>query len=751
MDQAVLKVQQWLNGNYKNKTGYSIIKEDGVTGWGTITALTKALQIELGISTPNGTFGPATKAAFGNLSINSQPQNSWSEAEILSLQNKIYILQGALYCKGYNGDFTGKFTTTTESAIKELQTDAGLTTVNGIVDSILMKSLLSMDAFKLLNYGDYNGKDIIRKIQQYLNKKYLSNKYFANDLGIVPCDGIYSRSTNKALLYGLQIEEGINGENGATAPNGVFGPTTKKLCKVIPAETTESRFVYLLQAALYCNGEDTNGFDGGFGEGTINAINSFQSFTNLPVDGSAGKQTWASLLVSCGDPLRKGIACDTDTKITDAIAQTIKKDGRSYVGRYLTGKYRLTPTELNTIYKNGLKLIPLMQGLSDEKYYFSSSVGLVDANNALDVAKLLGFSKNTVIYFAIDYDALTGDLPKYIEPYFKSIQKAFNNTTSNPNKYRIGVYAPRAICTALANKGYTCSSYVSDMSTGFSSNLGQRLPQNWSFDQIYEYTSGIGTGAGYLKMDNVIARSGHIECCQSVNSISQANYNQMEQAINSNPLLKTFGLELSGVVGTLWFKCNEHLKIYVDVGTKCVVNDDADATIQVKEFKLDGAEFKSALDGVKAGLSADQEVQLSAAIKLCENIEATGKISVSPDTIKIEIESTVENLPTANVPLIVTLCIEIKNDKNNSTSNQASSIVETIESLAYNTVNGAIAIGEKVALVVAAVATVAIVLYYSVPVFISLLASKVVISVLAIFILVGNILSKLLNSNSNNI
>ncbi|WP_243186668.1 hypothetical protein [Clostridium intestinale] len=94
----VLLTQQWLNGVYKDNINYSVIIDDGVTGWATITALTKALQIELGISTPNGNFGPATSAAFGSLSINSQPQDNWSNAEIISLQNKIFILQGALYC-----------------------------------------------------------------------------------------------------------------------------------------------------------------------------------------------------------------------------------------------------------------------------------------------------------------------------------------------------------------------------------------------------------------------------------------------------------------------------------------------------------------------------------------------------------------------------------------------------------------------------------------------------------------------------
>ena len=50
-DLMVLKTQQWLNKTYGGKTGYgSNINENGNTGWTTIYALTRALQIELGIT-----------------------------------------------------------------------------------------------------------------------------------------------------------------------------------------------------------------------------------------------------------------------------------------------------------------------------------------------------------------------------------------------------------------------------------------------------------------------------------------------------------------------------------------------------------------------------------------------------------------------------------------------------------------------------------------------------------------------------
>lgn len=53
-------------------------------------------------------------------------------------------------------------------------------------------------------------------MQQSLNAKY--NRYF----GLLPCDGVYQRDTNSALIYALQAEMGMD-ENTA---NGFYGPGT---------------------------------------------------------------------------------------------------------------------------------------------------------------------------------------------------------------------------------------------------------------------------------------------------------------------------------------------------------------------------------------------------------------------------------------------------------------------------------------------------------------------------------------------
>ncbi|WP_143318084.1 glycoside hydrolase domain-containing protein [Clostridium sp. HBUAS56017] len=483
MDQAVLKTQQWLNKTYIGKSGYIKVSEDGVTGWGTMKGLTTALQIELGISLPNGNFGPATTAAFANLASGS------------TKANQIYILQGALFCKGYNpGGFNGTFGNGTKNAVTKLQSDAGLSNPTGIVNSLLMKSLLSMDAFVLLNYGEFYGNSGIRTIQQNLNRDYSANKYFAKDIGLVPCDGIYGRSTNKALLYALQIEEGIS------VPNGVFGPATKANCPTIPTRSTNPKFIFLLQYALYCNGFDPNGFDGKFGDGAIKAVTNFQKFTCLYADGIAGPQTWASLLVSTGDALRKGTMCDCATSITPARAQTLVANKYKSVGRYLTGKFKMTSSELKTIFAAGLKVFPIFETGGYQLSYFNALQGNKDAKAAIAAASSFGFDSGAIIYFTVDFDALDGNVTSSILPYFSEIYQVFKRTGTT---YKIGIYAPRNVCSRVSQAGYSCSSFVCDMSSGFSGNLGYPLPKDWAIDQIS--TISLGSGDGLIEIDNNIS------------------------------------------------------------------------------------------------------------------------------------------------------------------------------------------------------------------------------------------------------
>lgn len=58
----------------------------------------------------------------------------------------------------------------------------------------------------------------------------------------------------------------------------------------------------------------------------------------------------------------------------------------------------------------------------------------------------------------------------------------------------MGIYASRNICSRIIKAGYAGSAFVSDMSTGFSGNLGFPIPDSWNYDQFTEISDYKGQG-----------------------------------------------------------------------------------------------------------------------------------------------------------------------------------------------------------------------------------------------------------------
>lgn len=509
MDLMVLAAQRWVNETYKGKKGYEVVEETGKTGWPTMRSLIRALQIEEGIGEPNGSFGPTTTKLCPTVSASTKNQNL------------IKIVQSALYCKGYNPSaISGNYGPNTQEAVFKLQSDAGLPITDGVVTPMIFKALLSMDAYVLLSKGDPK----IRTIQRGLNNKYYKT------IGVMPCDGIYSRGTNTALIYGLQIEEGIAGANGH------FGPGTSSHCPVLK-QGDNSRFVTILKYALYCNNQDAQSFTTSFDASTKSAVYEFQKFSGLNATGVADLQTWKSLLISTGDPSRKGKACDCATRLTPAKAKSIKAAGYDIVGRYLANvpgglDKKLTSSELSTIFAAGLSVFPIFQLAANKRDYFTSARGTSDARQAIQAALEFGFPKNTIIYFAVDFDAMDYDVDVAILKYFEAVKAEFDK--NNARHYKIGIYAPRNVCSRVSNAGYACTSFVCDMSTGFSGNLGYPLPKNWAFDQIS--TIKVGSGDGSIEIDNNI-------CSGRDNGVSKFEPNSFKEFAKN--IFSIFGVEES--------------------------------------------------------------------------------------------------------------------------------------------------------------------------------------------------------------
>lgn len=489
-DEQVRLAQWFINTSYANRVdGIPYVEEDGITGWATMYALTRCLQHELGITSLSDNFGPATLGALESKYPRISARTELSD-------NFYRIIQSALYCKGYDGgNIDGSYNDRVSAAVELLKQDMGvLHAYPG--DSLtpkVFKGLLNMDPYVVVS----GGETAVREIQQFLNRWYVDRR----DFFVIPCDGHHSRDVAKAMLLAIQYELGM--ADGVA--NGVFGPGTRAgLKEHTVAAGSPGRWVRLFQAAMLLNRRPAS-FNGIFTAQTEEAVAAFQSFTKLPQTGKGDYQTWASLLVSTGDPTRKGTALDCVSTITPARARTLTDAGYRYAGRYLSNvpgtslDKEIKAGELATIAGAGMRCFPIYQTYGGEAGYFRNSQGSADAYAAIERAVHHGFKPGTRIYFAVDFDALDHQVSSHIIPHFEAV----NRVLHADGRYEVGAYGPRNVCSRLAAARLSTASFVSDMSTGFSGNLGYPLPGDWAFDQIATLT--VGSGDGAIEIDNNIA------------------------------------------------------------------------------------------------------------------------------------------------------------------------------------------------------------------------------------------------------
>lgn len=584
MDAMVLATQQWLNKEYKGKPGWVEIPETGVTGWTTVYALLHAFQIESGSSAPSDNIGSWTVSAINAHGLLKKDTSA-------AANNFVRILQGTLWCKGYPADaVSGVFGSQTESGVKSLQADIGLATQDGIMTLNLWYSLFSMDQYVRVR----GGKDYIRAFQQNFNRNYMP--YYGK---YVPCDGLAGRELYTCFVLMLQMEEGYNSEQAT----GSFGTQTYNNCPTLSASNASSYpetmkcIKIALNLAMSCNLTINATLD----STTLNYAKQFCTFMCLPVPYSyaISKGTIKSLFTSNGDEYRSAKACDMATPITESIANSLVNAGYKAVGRYLTaGKIngvnkQLTKTEIALLKRKNISIIPIYQTSGNYTSYFTYIQGLKDAYDAVKSAYNFGITAYTAIYFAVDADVLGGDIPSTVLEYFRGVHEIVSTSV-----YRVGVYGTRNVCNQVADAGYAEYSYLSDMSYGFSGNLGFNAPSNWSFDQF------ANTMLGNVEIDKVAYRYGETGIgdtgMESVPSYEAACYQLVYDTVNRFGLLPAtlkadFKLGKPATFSIApWVKVEVSSKIEPSFSSNCAIVNIVNG--QIVEFE----KIKAYMRGIKA-------------------------------------------------------------------------------------------------------------------------------------------------------
>ena len=511
-DIFVWETQRWCNATYTNAPGYKRCPEDGRTGWSTVLSLTQGLQHELGISPTVQSFGPGT---FNAVRARNKLPNQESNANLVRLYN------GALWCKGYwTSRDLGAWTGDSQEALQTVYSHAGLnygdTAERTRMWPHVVKALMRMDQFRLVPGGDAE----IQRIQRRLNSRYVSQVGIPA-MSLVPCDGYYSRDVQQGYMMGLQYELGID----INSINGNFGPGTQAALRGRGSQSLSGDLRYLFRAVCYFNSptyvregniQTPLGYlasDIGTDTPTpshVDWLRAFQSFSQIPLTWTNDYVTWAQLLVSSGDVNRPASGCDCITEITATRGAALRAGGYEIVGRYLEehippgqpgylGK-ALKPGEPRTILDAGLRFFPLYQLNGTLRDNFTPEKGVDQGTRAHHKAIEYGIPSGTCIYFAVDFDALDADIDSNIKPYFEGVKYALGQLG---NRYQLGVYGARNVCSRVSIEVGARWSLVSGMSWGYSGNLGFPLPANWSLNQIREYDFQPGWG-----LDHDVWRAG---------------------------------------------------------------------------------------------------------------------------------------------------------------------------------------------------------------------------------------------------
>ncbi|CAD5902062.1 conserved hypothetical protein [Carnobacterium maltaromaticum] len=652
-DAWVFEVQEWLNKTYGNTAGFGSVPEDGRTGWPTVYGLIRALQIEMKLPSLADNFGPSTMAKWDS--------EVTPNLKIGFKSNYVKIIDGAFRCKGFGyGKFSNIFESENELTIKNFNQAAGFKDGNERFSSKWAKALFDMSAFRLVS----GGKAKTQEIQQYLNRTY------SNYTGILPCDGIYQRQTNEALIYGLQAEMGMS----PSVANGYFGEGTTLKCPTLSKSQGSSNNIKILQMSLYSNGYYEGKFDGIFSSKVEESVLDYRKFMIIkPYRIVADMPVIKALLATTGDTNRTCEGFDASTRMTQPMIDTVKSLGMSYAGRYLTGTVgseenerpkNLTIPEARLLIDNGMKIIPIYQDNDAKLENYNYDRGIKEGLAAFYRAYELGIPGATTIYFAVDVDTTLDEIYSNIVPYFKGVGVAstiFRESFANFYYYVTGVYAPRNVCKVLHDENLVSPKcYVSNMSTGFSANLGYPQPKEWAFDQFFEPLGGIGSGLGKIGIDKV-AVSGRVEGFNVINP-EKNQLNNVLRALKWSPLTDilnsgklTWGKEIT-IADLFFFKATikpvlglspkEGSQIYMinekglDLKFKKDINDNFDVTMAkniISNAESLSANIKNGDISLSVTLVGDK-VSCSITINVIDHEfeEGAGKVSFSM-VFKIEI------------------------------------------------------------------------------------------------------------------
>jgi hypothetical protein len=172
---------------------------------------------------------------------------------------------------------------------------------------------------------------------------------------------------------------------------------------------------------------------------------------------------------------------DTTRDISQHVT-SIKAQGYDFVARYLSQSHwkAVGPNEASAVASVGLALVLVYEDCPTCSSYFSFGRGQADGLRAAQQASLIRAPSNTVLYFAVDYDADSNDISGAIKDYFNGVAGALRSyAAANQTTYRTGVYGSGTTCGEITGAGLARCGWLAQ-STGW---RGHDTYHAWSIRQ----------------------------------------------------------------------------------------------------------------------------------------------------------------------------------------------------------------------------------------------------------------------------
>jgi hypothetical protein len=173
---------------------------------------------------------------------------------------------------------------------------------------------------------------------------------------------------------------------------------------------------------------------------------------------------------------------DVPHDASDALNE-IRDSKLDFVARYYRSPQSRWPalsvSEAQRLSALGVKIVAVWEWRSHDPAYFSYDSGYADAISARNQAQTVGQPPGTAIYFAVDYNARSGDIAGPVQQYFQGVAAGLAAAGGGRPEYRVGVYGSGAVCDAMKRAGLAQYAWL----TGSTSWAGTLNYDDWNIRQ----------------------------------------------------------------------------------------------------------------------------------------------------------------------------------------------------------------------------------------------------------------------------